>query len=292
MSTLRESVLSLDVGDPEVAIAVHALLGDDPELLSQASEPPRSYGSLGPWVKANFLSADGPFFGLAEHAPQAALGDAFDERVDRLLRLLVIRPRMEADLKALSRIEDADLEPILTVLTEAGVVRADVNPLEPDAPFWTLDHRLVRFHYAMMTEHLERWRRGYITDKLWRMTSARFNRYVCRPEFTKLAREWALGDPAAAETTRIVVPDPRFRQLRTLEVAAWSEKGELVALGTVRWGITMREKQLQRMRHVRRLLDAESVRMYCIAPRVDPAIAADEAPELFRVGPAHLLRAV
>ena len=132
-------------------------------------------------------------------------------------------------------LSEADLDVLLPRLETAGLIRADANPLEPADPYWTMEHRLARFHYAMVAPHLSRWQRGYITDKLWRMTHARWDRYVCRPEFQRLAREWALGDPAAAATTRITVPDPRFRQLRTLELAAWNEQGEPVALGTVRW---------------------------------------------------------
>ncbi len=153
-----------------------------------------------------------------------------------------------------------------------------------------MEHRLARFHYAMVAPHLSRWQRGYITDKLWRMTHARWDRYVCRPEFQRLAREWALGDPAAAATTRITVPDPRFRQLRTLELAAWNEQGEPVALGTVRWKFKMVERQLKRLRYVKRLLGDPKVRLYCIAPRFENAITADPDPDLFAVRPAQLLR--
>jgi hypothetical protein len=122
------------------------------------------------------------------------------------------------------------------------------------------------------------------------MTHARWDRYVCRPEFHRLAREWALNDPAVAATTRITVPDPKFKQLRTLELAAWGEDGGLVALGTVRWKFKMVERQLKRLRYVKRLLDDPKARLYCIAPRFEEAITADPDPDLFAIGPAQLLR--
>jgi hypothetical protein len=187
-------------------------------------------------------------------------------------------------------LSEADLDVLLPRLADAGLIRADPNPLEPDAPYWTMEHRLARFHYALLVPHLARWRRGYITDRLWSMTRARFDRYVCRPEFNRLAREWALNDPAAATTTRVTVPDPRFRQLRTLELAAWDADGAPIALGTLRWRFRMVELQLKRLRYGKRLLGDPPVRLYVVAPRVDAAIAADLDPNLFVIAPAHLLR--
>lgn len=290
MSELRESVNALRVGDAEAAIGVHALLGPDPELIALAGELPHSFKTLPDFVKSTFLNAEHPLFDLAEHAVRNRLGEAPDERIEKLLQLLTARPRVLEELRAMSGYDTADIEAILERLQGTGLVRPDPNPLEPDNPFWTIEDRLARFYYAMMEPHLARWRRGLITDKLWRTTHARFDRYVCRAEYARLAREWALGAPDAATTTRAVVPDPRFRQLRTVEVAAWDSRGALTALGTIRWGLIMRERQLKRLRYVRRLLGDPPARLYCIAPRVEPTIANDPAPDLFRVGPAHLLK--
>lgn len=290
MSELRASVGALGIDDAEAAISVHALLGSDPALLEHAGALPRARADVPAWVKSTLLNADNPLFGLCEHAVETRLGERPDEQVDRVLAHLTVRPRVLDDLRSRAGLAAVDAEAVLARLADAGIVRADANPLAPEDPFWSVEDRLARFYHAMMAPHLERWRRGRIADKLWRMNHARFDRYVCRAEYARLAREWALGDPAAAEVTRIVVTDPRHRQLRTLEVAAWDASGGLLALGTVRWGLIMRHRQLQRLRHVRRLLGDPPARLYCIAPRVDAEIAADPDPDLFRVGPAHLLK--
>ncbi len=290
MSELRASVNALGIEDAETAIGVHALLGSDPGLLAHAGALPRTRPEVSTWIKSTFLNADNPLFELSEHAVATRLGERPDETIDKVLRLITARPRAVEDLADLSGVPAGDLGPILDRLAEVGVLRTDPDPFRPDRPFWAMEDRLARFHYAVLDVHLPRWRRGLITDKLWRMTHARFDRYVCRAEYARLARAWALGDPAAAQATRIVVPDPRHRQLRTLEVAVWNEAGALIALGTVRWGLRMRRQQLQRLRYVRRLLGDPPARLYCIAPRVDAAIAEDPDPDLFRIGPAHLLK--
>jgi hypothetical protein len=290
MNELRKSVNALGLDDAEAAISVHALLGSDAALLAHAGELPPTRTAVPAWVKSTFLDAENPLFGLSEHAVAAKLGEEPDEAVHKVLSLLTVRPRDLDELVTMSGLAEADLEPLLDRLAEAGLVRAEPDPLRPDRPFWAVEDRLARFYYAILREHLPRWRRGLITDKLWRMTHARFDRYVCRAEYLRLAREWALGDPAADRVTRIVVPDPRHRQLRTLEVAVWDASGGLIALGTARWAFRMRHRQLQRLRHVRRLLGDPPARLYCIAPRMDEAIAADEDPDVFRIGPAHLLR--
>ncbi|WP_157930425.1 hypothetical protein [Glycomyces xiaoerkulensis] len=288
MSELATGMRALGIADPEAAIAAHAVLGSDPGLLAHAGRLPATLGEVPDWVKATVLNPGNPLFGIAERAVAEALGEEPDERVDRLLDRLTIRPRTARELSSVTGFED--LGPTLEHLAEAGLVRAHPNPLEPDDPFWMMTDRPARFYYAVMAEHLPRWRRGYITDRLWRMTHARFDRYVCRAEFADLAREWALGAPGAVAAARIVVPDPRHRQMRTLEVAAWNADGEPVALGTLRWGLLMHHRQLRRLRHVRRLLGDPPASLVCIAPRVDGGIAADEDPNLFRVGPAHLLK--
>lgn len=290
MNELRESILAVGTADPEAAVAVHALLGSDPALLARAGDLPRTRAEVPDWVQAQFLRPDSPFLELFAGGVAAALGEAPDESVDKILAGATVRPRTHYDLRAQTGLSAADLDAILPVLAGAGLLRPDPNPLEPDNPFWTIDDRFARFHYAMLHQHLPRWRRGYITEKLWRLTKARFDRYVCRPEFNRLAREWALNDPAAAATTRIVVPDPRFRQMRSLELAAWDEGGGLLALGTVRWRFQMVERQLKRLRYVKRLLGDPPARLYCVASRVDAAIVEDPDPDLFVITPAQLLR--
>lgn len=290
MNELRESILSLGVADPESAIGVHALLGSDPALLKSAGDLPQTRQETDDWVKAKFLRPEGPFLETVAGAVTAVLGEAPDKAIDGVLGAVTTRPRTAYDLRAATGLSEADLDVLLPRLETAGLVRAEANPLEPEAPYWTMEHRLARFHYAMVADHLARWRRGYITDKLWRMTHARWDRYVCRPEFHRLAREWALNDPAAAATTRITVPDPRFRQMRSLELAAWNEQGEAVALGTVRWKFRMVERQLKRLRYVKHLLGDPKVRLYCIAPRFESGISEDTDPDLFVIGPAQLLR--
>lgn len=286
---LRESVNALGLADAEAAISVHALIGSDPDLLADAGELPRSVEAVPAWVKSTFLNGEHPFFARAEHAAATVLGEAPDERAEKALATLVPRPRTVAELAVFTGADG--LEDLLEYLRKAGLVRVEPNGLDPDEPFWAIDDRFARFYYAMMAgDDLERWRRGRITDKLWRMTHARFDRYVARAEFTRVAREWAAAEPEAVRATRVVVPDPRFRQLRTLEIAAFGPGGDLLALGTVRWRFRMRLQQLQRLRHVRRLLGEPPVRLYCVASRFDDAIAADDAADLRRVGPDQLLK--
>lgn len=290
MNELRDSILSLGVADPEAAVAVHAALGSDPALLARAGELPRRLTEVDAWVKRTFLRPDSPFLEAAASAVADTLGEEPDEHTAKILRDLTIRPRTAYDLRLTTALPETEIEAILPDLAAAGLIRVEPNPLDPDNPFWTMEHRLARFAGAMLGEHLPRWRRGYITDKLWLMTRARFDRYVARPEFHRLAREWALNDPAAAVATRIVVPDPRFRQMRTLELAVWNAEGGAVALGTVRWKFRMVERQLKRLRHVKRLLGDPDARLYCVAPRFEASFEDDTDPNLFLIGPAQLLR--
>lgn len=288
MSALRQSIRSLGIPHPETAIAAHSVIGSDPAVRSAVGDLPQFSDAFPAWIKSTVLNGKGPLFEQFANAVAIALGERPEAETESLLRLLTSRPRTEPDIARVTKRGDVSGE--LERLAEAGLVRADPNPLEPELPFWTMDHRPARFYYAVMERYLPQWRRGYIADRLWGWTRARFRRYCCRPEFTALAREWALGDPRTVTTTRILVPDPEYRRMRALELAAWDERGGLVAIGTVRWGLRMRERQLKRLRYVKRLLGDPPVHLYCVASKVDPLIAADPDPDLFRVGPAHLLR--
>ncbi|MEU5870244.1 hypothetical protein AB0A73_01630 [Glycomyces sp. NPDC047369] len=280
MNELRESIRSLGIADPETAVAVHALTGADPALLRSPAPLPQRFEQVDDWLMQGFLTPDAPHFAAVDGAPAAALGQAPDEAEDAVLSLIVVRPRTLYDLRTGTRLSEADLEALLPRLEAAGLIAPAANPLEPDNPFWTFTDRLSRFHYAVLRPHLDRWRRGRIAGPLWRRNRARFDRYVGRPEFLGLTREWALGATGAATATRITVPDPRFRQMRTLELAAWDEKGEALALGTVRWRFRMVERQLKRLRYVKRLLGDPPVHLYCVASRFEPVITADADPGL------------
>ena len=288
MSELRESILSLGIPHEETAIAVHGVLGADSALLAHAGDLPKFSAEFPGWIKSTVLNSENPLFEIYANAVTDALGEPPETGIEELLRLLLVRPRTEPELARITRRKELDDD--LERLTAAGLVRLDPNPLQPERPFLTLVSRPVRFYYGVMERYLPQWRRGYLRDRLWAWNRARFRRYTCRPEFTALAREWALGDPRTETTTRILVPDPEYRQMRTLELAAWDAEGGLVALGTIRWGLRMRERQLKRMRYIKRLLGDPPARLYCVASRVEQAIAADPDPDLFRVGPAHLLR--
>ncbi|MQM24494.1 hypothetical protein [Glycomyces albidus] len=288
MNELRESIRSLGVADPEAAVAVHAVTGADPALLPAGGLPKR-FEDIAPWLRAEYLTPGSPHLEPAAGRAAALLGEPVDTAADDVLALVVVRPRTLHDLRTGTRLSEADLTALLPRLEAAGLIAPGPNPLEPDNPFWTFTDRLARFHYAVLRPHLPRWRRGYITEKLWTMNRARFDRYVARPEFLNLAREWARDATGAAATTRVVVPDPRFRQLRTLELAAWDDQGAPVALGTVRWRFRMVERQLKRLRYVKRLLGDPDVRLYCVASRFEPAITADPDPALTAVTPERLL---
>jgi hypothetical protein len=216
-----------------------------------------------------------------------ALGEAPDERTAKMLRLMTVRARSAEEIAGLSDTSEADTAEALERFTEAGLVEGLPDALHPERPGWRIVDRGARFYFAMLEDHLERWRRGRITDLLWRRTHARFDRYVCRAEFAALCRAWtaeAHGLPAA----RVLVPDPRYHQLRTLEVAAWREK-EPVALGTIRWRFIMRHKQVRRLRYIRSLLGDPEVAMYCFASRFDPAFAEDPETDVTLVTPDALL---
>ncbi|GAA2285524.1 hypothetical protein GCM10009853_045580 [Glycomyces scopariae] len=290
MNELRESIRSLGVADPETAVAVHAVTGGDPALLTTA--PPQRFDDTADWLRTGFLTPDSPHFEQAAGRAAALLGETeVDEAADAVLALVVVRPRTAYDLRSLTRLPEEDLLALLPRLEAAGLLAPRANPLEAGNPFWTLTDRLARFHYAVLRPHLPRWRRGYITEKLWTMNRARFDRYVARPEFLDLAREWARDATGAATATRVTVPDPRFRQMRTLELATWDDKGAPIALGTVRWRFRMVERQLKRLRYVKRLLGDPDARLYCVASRFEPAITGDPDPSLRAVTPSELLAA-
>ncbi|GAA1670344.1 hypothetical protein GCM10009830_15300 [Glycomyces endophyticus] len=289
MNELRESIRSLGAAEPEAAVAVHAVIGDDPALLGAHAPLPQRFDDTADWLRTGFLTPDAPHFERAAGRAAALLGEEVDDAADAVLALAVVRPRTRYDLRAGTRLSEADLDALLPRLEAAGLVRPGPNPLEPDDPFWTFTDRLARFHYAVLRPHLPRWRRGYITEQLWRLNRARFDRYVARPEFLDLARAWVLDDTGAAAATRVTVPDPRFRQMRTLEVAAWDDQGAPVALGTARWRFRMVERQLKRLRYVKRLLGDPDVRLYCVASRFEPAITGDADPSLRAVTAPELL---
>lgn len=172
-----------------------------------------------------------------------------------------------------------DLQHPLTVLEDAGLLARDADPLRSGRSNYRITEPLVTFYQAIMRPawtRLER-RQG---APVWGGARRRFESGVLGPHFEQLCRSW-VAQFAAPETLGGIpatvgpgaVNDTAGRARYEVDIVALSDPGpsqrQVLALGEAKWGEQMGLAHLDRLRHIRVLLehrpgiDATTAQLLC-----------------------------
>ncbi|QSB04225.1 hypothetical protein [Natronoglycomyces albus] len=290
--------------DPRAAVAVHGCLGGDSQLAAAVPYFPKTYSEVDDWVKSTLLDGKSPIFESLSGVVEETLGGQPSEELDRMLWLLVSGPRNLSQLAKITKLGPTGTTEAMRPFVDAGMITAVRDPLDPDTDLWRISDRRLRFYYSLLSGHVGYWKRGRMHDLLWRRLHARFNRYIVRGEAADIARQWGTSPAGAARlgieattAARLLVPDYEARRLRASEFSLWSgeDPARLLALGTLRWGLMMRNGQLARLRMLQHLLiqqgvpGADQATLVCIGTHFESGIANTPETEKFhRIGPDDL----
>ncbi|MGH8901705.1 MAG: ATP-binding protein [Egibacteraceae bacterium] len=264
----RETATFWKLGDPELAVTVHAVVGGTPayrDLLRE--DAPESLGDFDNWViravldPASPLAREGRYL-LAEEPSitDRALYHAI------LTAIAEGRTRRGQIAQAVGR-PDNQLSHPLNVLRDLRLVTQRDDVLRARRPTFAITEPIMRFHHAIVRPQTSRLERGQITQA-WRAAAPTFRAQILGPHFEELAREWT-GRIAEPETIggdvdqvgATVVTDPKQRRTYEVDVVALGvpDRGRrpLLLLGEAKW---QREPlgvgDLARLERVRSLLDA------------------------------------
>ena len=174
----------------------------------------------------------------------------------------------------------ADLSHALTVLEDGGWLRREDDALRAARPRYRIDEPLLAFHGAVLRPSWTALERGR-GAQVWERARQTFASQVLGPHLEDLARTWT-AEHAGPETLggvpeRVasgVVPDREQRTQHEVDVVAVAPGPtgrRVLAIGEVKTGSVLGERDLERLQRVRDMLqrrddvDASGCRLLCFS---------------------------
>ncbi|MEO3805077.1 ATP-binding protein [Nonomuraea sp. B1E8] len=294
------------ISDPRLALLTHAVVGGTPAYRREyvRDDTPRTLDDFDEWVKRAVLNPARPLFREARYllAEEPDLRDA--ALYHSVLAAVAEGNASRGGIANYIGRKSTEISHPLAVLEDAGLLAKSPDMLRAARPLYRITEPLITFYHAVMRpawRELERRR----ADQVWRRSRDRFLSGVVGPHFEEVCRTWAADFAGAeafggvpAEIGHGVVNDPERRTSHEVDVVVLGEPDggprKVLSLGEVKWGDTMCEGHVERLRRVRDLLagrgyDTRSTRLACYSAAGFTAdLLAAEGGDLMLVTPERL----
>ncbi|MFE3738783.1 ATP-binding protein [Streptomyces sp. NPDC059134] len=282
------------IGDPRLAVLVHAVVGGTPAYRREfvRDDTPSGIEDFDAWICRTVLSPRSPLYREARYL----LADESDLR-DRAVYHSVLSAIAQGHCTS-GRIASflarptGDITHPLTVLQDCGLVQRRTDAFRKNRSTYQVAEPLINFDHAIVRPKIAMLDRG-MAEVAWRSSRPGFFPAVVGPHFEQLCRDW-VAHFAAPETfgglpidvSYGTVADPANRVSYEVDVvvhgAVGQDNGVLLGLGECKWGQTMGVGHLERLRGIRDLLagrgtEVSQARLVCFG-------AAGFTPELRAAG--------
>lgn len=289
-----------NLDDPRLAVLVHAIVGGTPAYRREyvRDDAPSSMADFDSWVARAVLNPASPLFREARYLLAEDPGLRDPTLYHSVLAAVAEGNTTRGGIAGYIGRKATDLQHPLTVLEDAGLLARDAEPLRAGRSNYRIIEPLIAFYQAIMRPawtRLER-RQG---AQVWRSARRRFESAILGPHFEQLCRTW-VAESAASETLGGIpatvghgaVNDAAGRTSHEVDIVALGDPGAgprpVLALGETKWGEQMGLSHLDRLRHIRGLLerrpgiDATDTKLLCASgvgftPELRAAADASEA---------------
>ncbi|WP_218136330.1 ATP-binding protein [Nonomuraea jiangxiensis] len=294
------------ISNPRLALLTHSVVGGTPAYRREyvRDDTPQSLDDFDDWIKRAVLNPARPLFREARYllAEEPDLRDA--ALYHSVLAAVAEGNASRGGIANYIGRKATEISHPLAVLEDAGLLAKSPDMLRAARPLYRITEPLISFYHAVMRpawRELERRR----ADQVWQRSRDRFLSGVVGPHFEEICRTWAADFAGAeafggipAEIGHGVVNDPERRTSHEVDVVVLGEPDggprKVLSLGEVKWGDTMCEGHVERLRRVRDLLadrgyDTRSTRLACYsAAGFTPDLLAAEGDDLMLVNPERL----
>ncbi|HET6481315.1 MAG TPA: winged helix-turn-helix domain-containing protein, partial [Actinoplanes sp.] len=165
--------------------------------------------------------------------------------------------------------QPSDLAHALGVLEDAGLVVREEDAFKSNRGVYRTAEPLLTFYHAVMRPAWGDLERTGRARQVWPRLQRTFLSKVVGPHFETICRSWARweADPAlfGGYPTRVaagIVNDPAARTQHEVDVAVFGrddqDREELLAIGEAKWNETVGTGHLQRLAHIRTLLNGRN----------------------------------
>lgn len=264
-----------NLGDPRVALRIHAILGGTPGYRDLVRSVPASLDQFDSWVVGEVLSPASALF----HEDEWLLGEerGIENRAiyQSVLTAIAGGRTTEAAIARQLRRSQQSVQHPLRALVESGLLRKDEDVLRQRRPLYRIAEPVVRFHQVVRRPRTALFEDGRGVEA-WADARQSFEYLVLAPHFEQLARDYVrragertFGAPLLSVGTTVVSDrsERTGHQVDIVALGSGGAPGERVvsAIGQAR----LRElgtddlEELERLRTT--LPDAQAARLVLVS---------------------------
>jgi AAA+ ATPase superfamily predicted ATPase len=278
----RQAATFWGIGEPDLAILTHAIVGGTPAYRREfvRSDAPAGLDDFDSWVCRAVLNPASPLFREARYLLADEPGIRDTGLYHSVLAAVAGGNNTRGRIANYTGRRTGDLGHPLTVLEDAGLLRREADALRTSRSIFRIAEPLIGFYHAVMRPVWGALERGLAdpqrTVQIWSRSRQRFLATVVGPHFEQLCRTWAAdfadparfsldpgGDaPAGITVGATIVSDPASRTAHQVDVlvleAHRDGPAHVLSIGEAKWGTRMGLPHLQRLLRIRDLLAART----------------------------------
>ncbi|GII91728.1 AAA family ATPase [Sinosporangium siamense] len=256
-----------ELGDPALALRVHAVVGGTPAYRREFTlgDAPADMADFGPWVIRNVLNPSRPLFREARFllAEEPDLRDT--ALYHGVLSAIAEGNHSRGGIAGYLGKKSTDLGHPLTVLEDVGMITRDADAFHGKRSAYRIAEPILTFYHAIMRPEWSDLERPGLAEQVWNRSQRAFLSKVLGPHYEHLARLWVRWH-AAPETlgglrSRVAsgtLPDPANKTSHELDVVVFGRSADdhetILAIGEVKYGDVIGRAHLERLERLRELL--------------------------------------
>ena len=260
-----------NLSDPVLALKVHAIAGGTPAYRREFArdDTPAGPEDFDGWVNRTVLNPASPLFREARYL----LADEPDLRdiglYHSVLASIAEGNNTRGGIASYIGRKSGDLAHPLNVLQDCGLIVREPDAFRENRSTFRIAEPLITFYHAVMRpiwSDLEHTREA---SRLWQRSQRRFSSNVLGPHFEQVCRYWtrhfaaeetAGGIPVRVDTGTVHDVTQRANHQLDVVVFGLADEGPepVIAIGEAKWNEVMSVTHMDRLRHIRGLLAAQS----------------------------------
>jgi len=271
------------IDEPRLAVKVNAIVGGTPAYRREfiRNDVPAGADDFDAWVIRTVLNPETPLFSEGRYL----LAEEPDMRDGALYHsVLAAVAEGNATRGGIANYvgrKATDIAHPINVLEDAGLLTREADAFRENRSTFRIAEPLITFYHAVMRPAWNQLERPGNAARVWQASRQRFASKVVGPHFERICRAWALNhvDPdrlggLPGNVGQGVLNDAAGRSSHEVDVVITGlgdGRTPLLAIGEAKWNEVMGIRHLERLRHIRQLLeghgkyDVSSTRLACFS---------------------------
>ncbi len=258
----RQAATFWGIGDPRLALLVHAVVGGTPAYRGDyiCDDTPDDPHDFDAWVCRTLLNPRMPIFREASHLLEEEADHLDRAMCHSVLAAIASGCSTRGEVAQCLHHQLTDVTRALTLLHDHDLLVMERDAFRPSLVRYRITEPLLAFDHAVVRPNRSALEQEEAAS-VWRRARAVFDSAVLAPHFAQVCREWAanFAAPATFGATPNVaehgsLPEPAKRACHEAEVVVCGRIGSrpdvLLSVGLARWNDVMEISHLERIRYI------------------------------------------